>query len=249
MSKLSFAKYEGAGNDFILIDDRALSFDVAQVPFLCHRKFGIGADGVLLLQLSSRADFRMRIYNADGSEAKGCGNGLRCFFRYLSDLKVPGHRIEIGDQIAQRRSLDDGRVAIEMPLPAPARSHHTLHLIDTGVPHAVLFVSDVNAIDLSLEAPPIRRAHDANVNFATIGSDSIRVRTFERGVEGETLACGTGAIAVAAVAQSLGTPRSKLCFPGGELEVVFSKTGACLIGPARKVFTGQLTCPKYSAPD
>ena len=154
MSKLSFgkfSKYEGAGNDFILIDDRASSFPLTDRAFLsrlCHRKTGIGADGVILLQLSKTADFRMRIFNSDGGEAEGCGNGLRCLVRFLSDLGLSRkhYQIETGDRIVQAEFVQ-GKIAVQMGAPRNLLLHQKIdawevHSVDTGVPHAVIFVPD-----------------------------------------------------------------------------------------------------------
>lgn len=254
MSKQLFAKYEGAGNDFILFDDRALQFPLSSIRRLCDRKFGIGADGILLLQSDSVADFRMRIFNSDGSEAEGCGNGLRCLIQFIADLGFPKkpYRISIGNRIVDTEFVGE-RIAIRMG-PALYMQHHQIgcwdvHFVDTGVPHAVIFVPDVSQIDLLKEAPLIRhhplfQPRGANVNFASLMENAMRVRTFERGVEGETLACGTGAVAVTAIAANVHKMKSplQLHFAGGELEVRFDQalTDLQLIGPARFIFRGLL---------
>jgi len=235
MSTLSFAKYEGAGNDFILIDDRDGSF-AADVQKLCHRKFGIGADGVILFQ----KDFRMRIFNSDGTEAESCGNGLRCLGQFIRDLGIPGekHQIKIHDR-AVEISYVEGKIAVDMGQPRNLKLHlGPVHFVDTGVPHVVYFGEGIEEL-----GPVFRHQFKANANFAVLQPDgSIKVRTFERGVEGETLACGTGACAVAYIASKLYGLQGpiQICFPGGNLEVTIKKTGLVMTGPAKKVFEGLL---------
>jgi len=258
-----FVKYQGAGNDFILIDDRALFFDVSQVKSLCDRKFGIGADGVILLQrgcekivavpISSQPqnNFRMRIYNSDGSEAESCGNGLRCLMKFLLHLGMPkkNYRIITGNREVEAGFVGD-RVSVQMGAPRDVQSHsiggYQLHSLDTGVPHIVTFVPDVQEVDLTtlgafFRYHPIFQPRGTNVNFACLQSDgSIRVRTYERGLEGESLACGTGAAAVAAIASknySLPNP-IRVCFPGGHLEMSVDDRGVTMVGDAVKVFEG-----------
>ena len=248
MSKLSFTKYEAAGNDFILIDDRTQVFctDGTSIRQLCHRKFGIGADGIILLQLSDRADFRMRIFNSDGSEPEGCGNGLRCFVRFLLDLHIHKntYRIAMGRQVVEARCQGEQILAQIQPaqdLKSMQVGPWPLHYVNTGVPHAVVFVPDVEKIDLLNEAPLLRKSLDANVNFASLLSDrSIRVRTFERGVEGETLSCGTGGAAVSVIAQRIYGMTNPITtsFKGGEIEVIVEPSHIQLAGKASKIFTG-----------
>ena len=263
MSKLSFAKYafakyEGAGNDFILIDDRPLFFPSKDSNFiqrLCHRKFGIGADGVILLQKDSSAHFRMRIFNSDGSEAESCGNGLRCLLRFIDDLGLPRENYSIAaDQRIVEAGFEKNQVAIKMGPPADIKLNlhvdgQEVHFINTGVPHAVLFVSDVASIDVQkagahLRSHPQFGPKGTNVNFASLQKEgSIRVRTFERGVEGETLACGTGAAAVGVIASLTQATKSPILlhFPGGTLEIHFQKkdfSDLKLVGPARRICSG-----------
>lgn len=247
MSKISFGKYQGAGNDFILIDDRRLFFPTADSIFihhLCDRKFGIGADGLILLQ----PDFRMRIFNRDGNEVESCGNGLRCLARFISDLGETPSQIRVGDQIVSI-DLQGEKIGIEMGAARDLKLHFAtekgvVHCVNTGVPHVVFFVPKVEEIDIATEGPYFRHRFGANANFAAVQPDgSIRVRTFERGVEGETLACGTGACAVALIAQKvLGLSDSiPIDFPGGRLEIQLRGNKMKMIGPAVKVFDGNFT--------
>ncbi|MCX6989590.1 MAG: diaminopimelate epimerase, partial [Chlamydiae bacterium] len=213
---LSFSKYQAAGNDFIIIDDRAGSFPAEKDQFihnLCHRRFGIGADGLLLLQKSSIANFRIRIFNADGKEVAMCGNGMRCFVHYLGSLGFRGDPFVVetmhdtvychikGDKISVK--LDNPSVlywGVELEADNQSLEAFVVH---TGVPHAVIFVDDLDHVDVEGLGRKVRNhslfaPHGVNVNFAKMGSDgSVHVRTYERGVEGETYSCGTGAAAVA----------------------------------------------------
>ena len=256
---LFFSKYEGAGNDFILIDDRASFFpteNLALIEELCHRHFGIGADGVILLQNDLVADFRMRIFNSDGSEAEGCGNGTRCFVRFLEDLGLPRkcYRISVGSKILIADFQGDA-IRVEMGAVSECQSHsidgREIHFVDSGVPHAVWFVPDVEQIPLH-EVGPILRRHSlfmprgVNVNIATLEKEGcVRVRTFERGVEGETLACGTGATAVAAIGAKVYGWKSpvRIRYAGGDLDIQFDSAlqRIWMAGPARKVFSGVRT--------
>ena len=247
MSKRSCDKYQGTGNSFLLIDDRDLSFPVHDLSLI--RSLSSGVDGVILLQPTQIADFQMRIFNRDGSEAEGCGNGLRCLLRFLIDLGLPkkSYRIALSDRIVTGRFIGE-RIAIELGPPRHFLLHQTIgpwtvHSIDTGVPHAVVFVPDVSSIDLLRDAPFLR-AHPhfhprgTNVNFAAVQSkNTVQIRTFERGVEGETQSCGTGAAAVATIAIALqytSNPTAIHCL-GGVIEVQSSDQGVQIIGAAQKL--------------
>jgi len=206
--RVGFSKYSGAGNDFIIVDDRSLGFcgDIAR---LCHRQWGVGADGLILLQPSSLADYKMRIFNADGKEASMCGNGLRCLTRFISSLEGNKlYHIETLAHIYPAEVRSEG-VWIEFPKPqilehnvpiAIDETSKPIYFADSGVPHAVIFVSDIEKIDvqtlgLKVRNHPFFGPSGANVNFV----EGTKLRTFERGIEGETLACGTGAAAVATI--------------------------------------------------
>jgi diaminopimelate epimerase len=217
-----FAKYQGAGNDFVIIDDRASCFPIennALIARLCHRQKGIGADGLILLQDSHQADFRMRIFNADGREAAMCGNGLRCLIHFIHALGniQTSYLIETGHALYSAIFRDE-QISIDMGIPQVKHwgvelllksGTRTAYVVHTGVPHAVIFVPDLKQVDLLNEGKEIRNhslfiPEGVNVNFAcAIAENEIQMRTYERGVEGETLACGTGAVAVAYVANQL----------------------------------------------
>jgi diaminopimelate epimerase len=213
--KLSFFKYQGSGNDFILIDDRSCFFpiqDEKMIRFLCSRNFGVGADGLILLQESTIAQFRMRIFNSDGLEADFCGNGLRCLILYLKDLgyQQDSFLIETQQTIIPC-SIQGNKTTAELPHPKVLHwgvkvGDHEAYVVNTGVPHAVAFVEDLEEVPVSVLAPPIRfhprfGPEGVNVNFVKVGADgTLRMRTYERGIEGETLSCGSGAAAAALVA-------------------------------------------------
>lgn len=249
MSTLSFIKYHGAGNDFILIDDRALLFHYS-VSHLCHRKFGIGADGLILLQTDPVADFRMRIFNSDGSEAESCGNGLRCLMKFILDLGLPKqrYRIATGDRIVSAEFMGE-QISVEMGRARDVKQiGKNLYSLDTGVPHVVVFVSDIQSVDILKEGAglrnhPLFQPRGTNVNFASLRPDgSIHVRTYERGLEGETLACGTGGTAVAVIASQWYQVPSpvRIVFPGGGMEIYVAGFEARMVGGATQVFAGTI---------
>lgn len=246
MSTISFIKIHGAGNDFILIDDRALHFSPKSVPKLCHRRFGIGADGVILLQNDLSADVRMRIYNADGNEAESCGNGLRCLVRFLLDLGFvrKSYRIAIGNKIVQAHFRGD-QIAVEMGSVIGVKQLYIdgleVHSLDTGVPHAVVFgPQKLEFLGPFLQKHPLFMPAGTNVNVAVMRDEGIHIRTFERGV-GETFACGTGAAAVGYIASKiycLPTP-IQICMPGGKLMIEVVGDEVTQIGDAVKAFEGK----------
>ncbi len=270
--KIRFTKMHGNGNDFILVDefsgivveeDKKSDF----VRAVANRYFGIGADGVLFVQRSDRADARFRYFNSDGSEAEMCGNGIRCFSRYVVEegYAEPPLRIET---LAGILTLDVSReedgwwIRVDMGTPEfrrdriPAREEvwgremefrgkkFTVYAVNTGVPHAVIFVDDLS-FDILPLAKHIRYhslfPEGINVNFAEIvDRHRIRVRTYERGVEAETLSCGTGSTAVAAVAFRLGLAESmvEVITKGGVLKIEISGERAFMTGKAARVADG-----------
>jgi len=265
---LDFTKMNGAGNDFVLLDNRArkVSLSCDQIVRLCDRHRGVGADGVMLLvpSASGRADWAWEFYNSDGSTGEMCGNGARCFSRFVQRLTgvSGGFTFETGAGVITA-SFQGERITVNLTQPRELRLHEqvplsagtqTIHSLNTGVPHAVLFVPDADRVLVGQLGPEIRRhAHfgpkGTNVNFAQqTGPNQIRVRTFERGVEGETLACGTGVTASALIAARLHgfTSPVKVWVQGGdELEVSFKDQGGeftdvRLGGPAEFVFEGRI---------
>jgi diaminopimelate epimerase len=265
---LEFSKMNGAGNDFILLDNRAgkLSLTREQITRLCDRHRGIGADGLIALVpcASGKADWAWQFFNSDGSTGEMCGNGARCFARFVQ--KTVGltrdftFETEAGIITA---SFHGERVTVSLTPPKDLRLNQqillatgpaTIHSLNTGVPHAVLLVPDADEAMVQTLGPEVRRhAHfgprGTNVNFVQVlGPNHIRVRTFERGVEGETLACGTGVTASALISARVHkfTSPVKVQVQGGDtLEVSFRDTGTDfadvrLTGPAELVFEGRI---------
>lgn len=215
----TFSKYHGHGNDFILFDDREEMFD-GDAPALCHRQLGIGADGVILLQRSRRASIKMRIINSDGSEAEMCGNGLRCLLHFAKRLQIDVETVETMLRIHQ--VMGDW---VELGTPLLKGD-----VIDTGVPHLVLF----EAFDLK-KAHALREEHNANVNFVSKGRGGLYVKTYERGA-GETLCCGTGC-AASAFAYGKMWP---ICI-NDALHFDLREGSLWMKGPAEHVFDGEIS--------
>lgn len=256
---LHFSKYSGCGNDFILVDNRnnnlADILNPKQISQMCQRRTSIGADGLIFLEQSNSANFRMRIFNSDGSEAEMCGNGVRCLARFVKDLGLAQDCFTL-QSMHQMMNISFVKELISVSVP-PAKEmqlHLTLnidhrnwilHHIDTGVPHVVHFVDDIENDAYLIIAPKIRFhslfPKGTNVNFAKINPNgSIQIRTYERGVEQETLACGTGSIATALIAKELYHLEGPIILntrSGDSLRIDFDE-GITMTGPAVKVFEG-----------
>lgn len=255
---ISFYKYQGTGNDFVMIDNRDLQFpqkDVALVKHLCDRRFGIGADGLILLNPSDTYDFTMVYYNADGNEGTMCGNGGRCLVAFAYDLGVIKDKTTF-DAVdgLHHATIENGLVDLQMIDVSKIDLFENHAFLDTGSPHHVQLVQNIGTYDVFENGKSIRYGapyfeEGTNVNFAEkIDETTFRVRTYERGVENETLACGTGATAVAIAMfeqnQTTAT-KIKLNVEGGELEVSFNKENNAfhnvfLKGPAKFVFEGTI---------
>jgi diaminopimelate epimerase len=263
---LKFWKMNGAGNDFVMLDNRNLSLKLSkdEIAQLCDRHRGVGADGLLAVEPPANgADWKMRYYNADGGEAEMCGNGARCFARFVNQLhgnSLAGVKFETLAGVIGAEFVGD-QVRINMSEPHSLKLNQTLnvddttlqvHSINTGVPHAVVFVDDLDKVDVQRLGSGLRY-HEAfapkgtNANFVKVtGPGSISIRTYERGVEGETLACGTGMVACALIChelQGFASPVSVLVKGGDTLRIGFEKTGATYLnvtlhGPADFVFEG-----------
>jgi len=267
---IKFWKMHGAANDFILVDDRALTFPLGDRAWLARimaRRTGVGAEGLLLVQPSARADYRMRFFNPDGGEAEMCGNGARCLARFAHDRGAAPADQRIETAAGEVRAAVRGAaVCLQMPPPRDWRLRRTLtaagrtwtyHFVNTGVPHAVVETDDLAGTDVAGTGAALRRHADfapqgANVNFIHVAPDrTVHVRTYERGVEGETLACGTGLTASGLIAGRLGrvTPPVRLRPASGDvLTVDFTLTAdgardVTLTGPTEYVFAGTLTTP------
>ena len=251
---LTFYKYQGTGNDFVLVDNRKHTFpaaDEAFVKHLCDRRKGIGADGLILLQDHPDYDFEMVYFNADGRLGSMCGNGARCTVRFARHIGV----IEdvacfLAADGEHQASVERELIQLKMNDVQGIEQIGEDYFLNTGSPHYVRFVEDVQALDVVKEGRAIRyndrfREVGTNVNFVQrLSEDEIFVRTYERGVEDETQSCGTGVTACALIAGLAGMKRPlKVKTLGGDLEVAFKRDGdgfkyIYLIGPAKQVFTG-----------
>jgi len=257
--KILFYKYQGAGNDFIMIDNRNNTFpknDVMAINKLCDRRFGIGADGLILLESSEKEDFTMVYFNADGNEGSMCGNGGRCIVAFAKQLNIIEEEttFEAVDGL-HFASIKNGNVSLQMIDIDIIEEHNGYLFLNTGSPHHVSFNDNIENINIKKLGAKIRYGapyfkEGTNVNFAAqISENSFKVRTYERGVEGETLACGTGVTAVAIAANKSNKTTSNsinIEVLGGQLEVSFKKEGnsytnVFLKGPAQLVFEGNIT--------
>jgi diaminopimelate epimerase len=256
---LTFYKYQGTGNDFIMVDNRLNSFpkeNTQLIEQLCDRRFGIGADGLILLENHTTYDFKMVYFNSDGNESSMCGNGGRCLVAFAKQLgiieataefeAVDGYHFAkiIGDDLVSLQMKDVDRIAV----------HQDYSFLNTGSPHHVQLVSDLKNLDVKTEGAKIRYSDlygkaGSNINFVhQIENDIFAVRTYERGVEDETLSCGTGATAVAIAMHHVGKTKSNsvdLQVEGGKLSVQFKENNGVysdvfLVGPATFVFEGTI---------
>ena len=270
---INFTKMSGAGNDFILIDHRRPLFSetAAAQRFaraVCERKFSVGADGLILIEDDPAADFRWQFFNADGSVAEMCGNGARCAARFAHALGLAPARLrfatlagiieaEVTGSTVCLTMTEPGDFFLNQELDGPGGEPVVVHWVNTGVPHAVIFVPEIEAVPVK-EWGRHFRFHSrfapagTNVNFVgSAGADLLRVRTYERGVEDETMACGTGAVAAALVAARLGrvaAPTRIITSGREELVIHYQAAGASgesfqavrLEGPADFIYEGQL---------
>lgn len=257
-----FVKYQGTGNDFVIIDNREKDFpkdDVALVAQICDRRFGVGADGLILIEDTDGFNFRMVYFNSDGKEGSMCGNGGRCAvaFSYTHNiapkkggfLAVDGeHSYEVGFETVKIRLIDVSEI----------RQASNAFVMNTGSPHYVYYVENTETTDLLKEAKAIRyndefREKGINVNIAEECDGFLKMRTYERGVEDETFSCGTGTVAVAlsyAEKRHLEKAEIPIKARGGNLKVYFEKvkntyTNIWLEGPATKVYTGEINVDNF----
>jgi diaminopimelate epimerase len=254
--EISFYKYQGTGNDFVMIDDRADIFpdkDLSLIQRLCDRKFGIGADGLILIRDSEEHDFEMVYFNADGSQSM-CGNGARCavaFAKFLGIIEQKTNFLAIDG--GHQAIVEDELIELEMRPVLSLANAGPDYFVNTGSPHHVRFVENVSNYPVFEEGKAIRYSDEyapkgTNVNFVTpLGKDEIHVRTYERGVENETLSCGTGVTACALVyGYQFELHEVKIKTPGGKLKVRFTESAdgsfqdIWLIGPAEQVFEGKI---------
>lgn len=258
---IPFNKYQGTGNDFVIIDNRQLFFpkdDTKLIATLCDRKFGIGADGLILLENHDRVDFTMVYYNADGKQSSMCGNGGRCIVAFAKALQViqSSTTFMAIDGLHEASITEEGIVHLKMQDVTTIKTTDAYSFLDTGSPHHVEFAENLTEFDVKTEGARIRYSDlygnaGSNINFVSQTAPNVfAVRTYERGVEDETLSCGTGVTAVALAMHHQGKTTKNhvsLAVEGGQLEVCFQKeedgyTHIFLIGPATHVFEGEIVC-------
>lgn len=258
---INFSKYQGAGNDFIMINgfeyDEYKSLTPHHVEMLCDRRYGIGADGLIVLKPTPKFDFEMLYFNADGFPGSMCGNGGRCSFRFAQDIQIVGEKADFkasdGAHTAYLNS--DGMISLHMKDVNEIKViEHNMFELNTGSPHIVKIVADLNEVDIVAEGRSIRNSlayinEGINVNFVQLFPDHIQVATYERGVEDETFSCGTGVTASALVVMEKDyfTEKVEVRTKGGILNVMATMdkqedkmSNVWLTGPAVFVFEGCL---------
>lgn len=259
---ISFYKYQGTGNDFVILDNRDDKYNTLskeQVKLLCNRRFGIGADGLMLLNSHPGFDFEMKYFNADGGESTMCGNGGRCLVKFAYDMGIIKTTYTfLAIDGPHEASVDlDGLVSLKMVDVPGYQQQNGHYILNTGSPHFVTFSNNVMQEDVFRKGREIRNsapfaAEGINVNFVEQGDNSyrIKVRTYERGVEDETFSCGTGVTAAALVCyhNDNGFNRVEIDTLGGHLSVDYDRIGESFVniwltGPALRVFEGTITLP------
>jgi diaminopimelate epimerase len=257
--QIKFYKYQGTGNDFVMLDNREDFFpkdNIQLIEKLCDRRFGIGADGLILLENDADSDFRMVYYNSDGNESSMCGNGGRCLVAFAKQLNVINNKATFiaTDGLHHATILENETVALQMKDVEEVKIDPEYVYLNTGSPHHVTLVNDLDVYDVKVHGAAIRYSDlygkvGANVNFVSqITENRFQLRTYERGVEAETLSCGTGATATAIAMNAIGKTNSTaidLDVEGGKLKVSFEKKGnhyinVFLEGPATFVFEGTI---------
>lgn len=251
---MQFYKYQGTGNDFVMIDNRLGGFDdsKAYIEAVCNRRFGVGADGLILIENEPGYDFRMRYFNADGAEGSMCGNGGRCAVQFASDLGIfedETHFIAVDGE--HNSKIENGNIYLHMIDVKQITEETVGYFLNTGSPHLIIFVDNLDNLDVKKIGSEIRYNEywvsrgGTNVNFVTITDfDNIRVRTYERGVEDETYSCGTGVTAAAIVSHVKKFTSNTLGIEtlGGKLSVSLKSgdiiSDIVLSGPAKRVFVG-----------
>ena len=257
--QLKFHKYQGTGNDFVLIDNRQQIFpknNTKLVAFLCDRKFGIGADGLILLENDELSDFKMVYYNSDGNESTMCGNGGRCIVAFAKKLDIVNQETTfLAIDGIHKAKIDGDIVTLQMIDVDIIKSKEKYLFLNTGSPHHVQLVNNLDELDVAKEGAKLRYGiygkEGSNINFVSpVDANTFAIRTYERGVEGETLSCGTGVTAAAiGMHKSKATTNNHIYIntEGGELQVSFLEndghyTDVNLIGAATYVFKGEISC-------
>ena len=255
--KLTFYKFQGTGNDFVMVDNRQNIFDkenTERIAFLCDRRFGIGADGLILLENEKDLDFKMVYFNSDGNESTMCGNGGRClvaFAKHLGIIKDSASFNAIDG--LHKASIKDGLVSLQMKDVEEIKEKPNAVFLDTGSPHHVQMVTGLEDYQVKKEGARLRYGvygeKGSNINFVEqIDATSFSVRTYERGVEDETLSCGTGVTAAAIAMHKTGKTTNSEVFIkslGGDLNIKFEVndkvySNVFLTGPAKFVFKGEI---------
>lgn len=255
--RIKFNKYQGAGNDFVMIDNRNNLFDksnLSLIKHICDRRFGVGADGLILIENHNDLDFNMIYFNSDGSQSF-CGNGSRCAISFANKLEIIGRRTIFSstDGVHEGVFVSDKEIQLNMHDVKTVELINKDFVINTGSPHYIQFVDNIEEIDVISEAHKIRyndrfKSEGINVNFVEVLSNrELKIRTYERGVEDETLACGTGVTAAAIAHKHLvnGESEIKVKAQGGSLTVKFNQeqnlvNNIWLIGAGENVFEGEI---------
>jgi diaminopimelate epimerase len=256
--EFNFFKYHGTGNDFIIIDNRKnlISLSKENIKNICHRRFGIGADGLMLLENHPELDFNMRYFNSDGNESTMCGNGGRCLIAFAKKLGIVSKKAKFNsiDGIHNATIMENDIISLQMQDVDKVNQVNKNYFLNTGSPHYVLFKENVKDIDVFSRGHEIRNSGEfapngTNVNFVEIIKDKLFVRTYERGVEDETYSCGTG-VTASAISASMYLDSDKNSYDiitmGGNLNVSFTKKDTnqfndiWLTGPATFVFKGEI---------
>jgi len=256
--QITFFKYQGTGNDFVIIDNRNLIFPKENTKFvasICDRKFGVGADGLILLENDAELDFSMVYYNSDGNTSTMCGNGGRCLVAFAQFLGIVENECSFSAIDGKHTAtIENGIVSLQMTDVKEVKTKPNSSFLDTGSPHHVQLVENLKDFNVQKEGAKLRYGvygeSGSNINFVEQKTNtSFAVRTYERGVEGETLSCGTGVTAVAIAMHNAGkTNQNQINIEteGGQLKVYF-ETGngyenVHLVGPAKQVFKGEIEC-------
>jgi len=255
--EIQFSKYQGTGNDFVIIDNRdgSIALSSAQIAFLCDRKFGVGSDGLIMLGTANEYDFSMAYYNADGTEGTMCGNGGRCLVQYAHDHGIvkENYFFIAVDGPHEAKIESNGWIHLKMSDVNAVETGENFFVTNTGSPHYVQLVNDIKQFDVFANGKEIRyndrfKADGVNVNFIEFHDDHLFVRTYERGVENETYSCGTGVTAASITTHlhKTGAHRVAIHTLGGELAVSFNNQGGghfnhiWLQGPATFVYKGTI---------
>jgi diaminopimelate epimerase len=259
--KISFYKYQGTGNDFVMIDNQSgyFKYDTKLIRQLCDRKFGIGADGLIALENTSEndVDFKMVYFNADGRESSMCGNGGRCIVAFAKFLDLIDNHCTFQAIDGLHEAKIDSSLHIELKMKdvLNIETFEDSFVLDTGSPHFINIVDNVDEVDVKKEGARIRysdqfKKEGINVNFIAFKNNKLHIRTYERGVEDETLSCGTGVTAAALASFNANLTSHKhihVNTQGGNLQVKFEQfengfKNIWLIGPANQVFKGEIIC-------